>query len=134
MKKDASESRGFRPLLPWLIPAVALLAWAVAGRVGLIPAYLFPPPEDVGRAAIRYLFGTPGEAPYAGRFLQDAGASLVRVACGFSLAVAVGIPLGVLSGRLETVENLLFILALPAGRAACRRVIGGMACIAFDRW
>ncbi len=94
-------------LLPWVIPAAALLAWLLAGRLELIPAYLLPPPEDVGRAALRYVFGTPGEAPYAGRFLQDARASLLRVTCGFALAVAAGTPLGVLSGRLASVQGLL---------------------------
>ena len=90
-------------LLPWVIPAAALLAWILAGRLGWIPAYLFPPPEDVARAAYRYVFGSPGEAPYAGRFVQDARASLLRVAFGFSLAVA----LGILSGRLASVQSLL---------------------------
>ena len=94
-------------LLPWVIPAAALLAWLLAGRLGWIPAYLFPPPEDVARAAYRYVFGSPGGAPYAGRFLQDARASLLRVAFGFSLAVALGIPLGILSGRLASVQSLL---------------------------
>jgi NitT/TauT family transport system permease protein len=96
-----------RKVLPWLIPAAALLVWVLAGRLGWIPAYLFPPPEEVARAAYRYVLESPGEAPYAGRFLQDAGASLFRVACGFSLAVAIGIPLGVLSGRLTPVQDLL---------------------------
>ncbi|MFO7600118.1 MAG: ABC transporter permease subunit [Candidatus Desulfacyla sp.] len=59
------------------------------------------------QADYAYIFGQPGEGPYAGRFLTDAGASLLRVGCGFSLAVGVGLPLGILSGRLWFIRKLL---------------------------
>lgn len=38
---------------------------------------------------------------------NDAGASLSRVGCGFAVAVAVGLPLGILSGRLILVHRLM---------------------------
>jgi NitT/TauT family transport system permease protein len=45
--------------------------------------------------------------PYAGRFLDDLGSSLARVAIGFVSAVAAGVPAGVLSGRVAVVNRLL---------------------------
>jgi NitT/TauT family transport system permease protein len=94
-------------LLPWIIPAGFIAGWIVISESGLIPAYLLPPPAEIGKAGYTYIFGTPGEAPYAGRFLSDAGASLVRVCSGFAMAVILGIPLGILSGRLAAVRQLL---------------------------
>jgi NitT/TauT family transport system permease protein len=44
---------------------------------------------------------------YAGRFLLDVRASLVRVLAGFAVATALGLPLGVMSGRLPAADRLL---------------------------
>ena len=93
--------------LPWIIPSLFFLLWFVLSETGRIPTYLMPHPFQVGKAGYAYILGTPGESPYAGRFLSDAGASLVRVAGGFALAVALGIPLGILSGRVATVRKLM---------------------------
>jgi sulfonate transport system permease protein len=102
--------------LPWLLPAGCLLFWFAVSQGGVIPAYLLPHPWEVGTAGYRYIFGTPGEAPYAGRFLEDAVASLIRVGAGFLMAVILGLPLGVVSGRISAVQRLMgtFINALRA--------------------
>jgi len=76
-------------------------------RSGWIPEYLLPRPQDIGMTGYAYIFGLDGGGPYAGRFLNDAAASLLRVAMGFSLAASVGIPLGMLSGRRVWMEKLL---------------------------
>ena len=94
-------------LLPWIIPALLLFVWWLVCGLGWVPAYLLPPPEKIVSAAHTYIFAPMDSAPYAGRFLADARASLARVLAGFCLAVAVGIPLGVLSGRLAVVQKLL---------------------------
>ncbi len=94
-------------LLPWIIPAALMMAWWMAGRNGWIPEYLLPHPGDVGKSGYVYIFGPAGSGPYAGRFAADAAASLLRVVIGFSLAAAVGVPLGILSGRLDGMEKLL---------------------------
>ena len=47
-----------------------------------------------------------------GSMLGHAAATLYRVLFGFGLAVAVGLPLGVLMGRFRPVEH--FVLPLPA--------------------
>ncbi len=96
-----------RALIPWLIPAAFLLAWTVVSATGIIPAYLLPSPGDIFRALVSYIFAEPGSAPYAGRFVADFYASALRVLGGFCLAVAVGLPLGLLSGRLAGVNRLL---------------------------
>jgi len=44
--------------------------------------------------------------PYAGRFIDDLCASLLRVCCGFFIAALTGIPLGILSGRVFAVQRL----------------------------
>jgi sulfonate transport system permease protein len=98
---------GRRSLLPWIIPASALLAWILVSETGIIPTYLLPHPLEIGRSGFHYIFGSPGASPYSGRFLGDALASLFRVVCGFGVAVAVGIPLGVVSGRLASVRKVL---------------------------
>lgn len=92
--------------LPWVIPALFCFFWWAVSATGLVPTYLLPPPRDIVETGYAYLLGTPEGGPYAGRFVRDASASLWRVFCGFSLAVAVGLPLGILSGRLWIVERL----------------------------
>ena len=93
--------------LPWIIPAFFVFFWIFVSETGLIPTYLMPHPLEICKAGYTYIFGKPGEAPYAGRFLGDAGASLFRVGGGFALAVIFGLPLGILSGRLLFVQKLM---------------------------
>ena len=92
--------------LPWIIPCLGLLLWIIVSKTGAVPDYLLPRPLDIGRAGFSYIFGERGAGPYAGRFLGDTGASVLRVGCGFALAVLVGLPLGVLSGRVASVQKL----------------------------
>jgi NitT/TauT family transport system permease protein len=94
-------------MLPWVIPALGVLGWIVVSEIQLLPGYLLPHPIEVLSTGYDYVFGAAGEAMYAGRFLSDAQASLIRVALGFAIAVVVGIPLGVLSGRLRLCQRLL---------------------------
>jgi NitT/TauT family transport system permease protein len=96
-----------RRFLPWIIPALFLIAWIMVSATGGIPTYLLPHPLEIAHAGYAYVLGQPGQGPYAGRFLSDAGASLLRVGCGFAAAVSVGLPLGILSGRLLLVQRLM---------------------------
>lgn len=93
--------------LALLLPLTALTAWFVVSIGGLVPAYLLPSPLAVFEAGWRYIFGTTGQGPYAGRFAGDLTASLVRVLSGFTIAAALGIPLGICSGRLALVNRLV---------------------------
>lgn len=103
MKRPRIRFRG----LPYILPGILLGLWFAATKTGWVPAYLLPDPVQVAHTAYAYIFGQPQSAPYAGRFAADAAASLVRVAGGFSLAVAAGIPLGVLSGRVAVCRRLM---------------------------
>jgi NitT/TauT family transport system permease protein len=100
---DASLNR----LLPWVLPAALIVAWLMAAEARLLPPYLLPHPAAILKSGYAYVFGNPGQGMYAGRFLMDAQASLLRVAVGFGLAVCLGVPLGVMSGRLPAVDRLL---------------------------
>ncbi|MBU2489256.1 MAG: ABC transporter permease [Proteobacteria bacterium] len=91
--------------LPWLLPGLGLLAWWAVTRQGWAPPYLLPSPGQVARAGKVYVLG--GQGAMAGRFLPDAAASLSRVFTGFFLACALGLPLGLLSGRLALVNRSL---------------------------
>ena len=90
-----------RALLPMLLPIAVLAAWTALSSSGLAPAYLLP-----GPGAVFYVFGAPGQGSYAGRFLTDLLASLGRVFAGFGLAALLGVPLGLCSGRVVTVNRL----------------------------
>lgn len=93
-------------LLPWIIPALAVILWTVLTKTGIIPGYLLPAPTEIIRTGYFYIFGEPGQAPYAGRFVGDALASVSRVFLGFFLATLAGFPLGIISGRVSPVHSL----------------------------
>ena len=90
-----------------LLPLAALALWFGLSATGLVPGYLLPSPPTVLHSGIGYIFGTPGDGPYAGRFAGDLAASLVRVLLGFAIAAGLGIPLGICSGRLAVVNRLV---------------------------
>lgn len=105
---DAMRSgQRFPAFLPWVIPMAVLCTWVLTSHLGVVPSYLLPSPRDIGQTAYGYLFGGPGDGPYAGRFAGDLWASLVRAGTGFLVASCLGVPLGMLSGRLSTVNGLL---------------------------
>jgi sulfonate transport system permease protein len=103
-------------LLPWVLPGAFVAMWMVVGYADLIPHYVLPQPLQIIETGYAYLFDNPGDAPYAGRFAGDAGASLMRVFIGFLCATLCGLPLGALSGRIAAVNRLLstFINGLRA--------------------
>jgi len=107
LQRSGQPSLSWKQLAPWIIPALFILLWFVVSRAGWIPPYLMPGPSDIVMAGRDYLFGQAGSGPYAGRFLDDAGTSLVRVGLGFFLAALAGIPLGILSGRVPLARKLV---------------------------
>ncbi len=104
-------------LLPWLLPPAAwgvgpLEPWGPGAALSLAST------GQVLDTAAEYIFAPPGSGPYAGRFVNDALASLGRVGGGFALAVALGLPLGLLSGRLRFMR--LFLDTFINGCGRCR--------------
>ena len=89
--------RFVRPLATGL---VRLAIWWTASALGAFPTGTVPAPDEVARAFA-------GEVA-SGRLLDDAIASLYRVAWGFVTAVVTAVPLGLVIGRsLATREALL---------------------------
>lgn len=87
---------GYRvPMMTSLI--VWCLLWEIVGRFELV--FLLPPFSDV-LASVAQLLQSP-------KFLQATIVTLKSFAIGMVLAVAVGVPLGVLMGRVAAADNLL---------------------------
>ncbi|MGN6303613.1 MAG: ABC transporter permease [Mesorhizobium sp.] len=81
--------------LPAMI-AFALL-WEIAPRAGWINALFFPPLSQV--------LATLWDMIVSGQLAENVGISLQRAAIGFSLAVVVAVPLGLLMGRYAVFEK-----------------------------
>ncbi|WP_413803328.1 ABC transporter permease [Streptomyces iranensis] len=79
--------------------AALLAVWEIAPRVGLVDRTFLPPFNEVARAWWELL----GD----GQLTGNTEASLVRSFTGFGLAVAIGVPLGLLIGRYRLVADLL---------------------------
>src|SRR6201996_2234601 len=81
----------------------AATAYEAAASSGYFAPALMPPLGAVGHTLITSIL--------AGSMLVHAAATLYRVLVGFGLAVAVGLPLGVMMGRFRAVENFILPLA-----------------------
>ncbi|MEU8827562.1 ABC transporter permease [Streptomyces sp. NPDC048636] len=79
--------------------AALLAAWEIAPRAALVDRTFLPPFSEVARAWWELLAD--------GSLVDNAEASLTRSFTGFGLAVAVGVPLGLLIGRYRVVADLL---------------------------
>jgi ABC-type nitrate/sulfonate/bicarbonate transport system permease component len=93
--------------------AAALGLWELAPRVGWVRSQSVPPFSDVAAEVVDVL-GRP-------EFLDNLGATAGRWAVGFALAIAVGVPLGVLMGRSRALHALvdpLLVVAYPVPKAA----------------
>lgn len=86
-------------LLPILTGLVLLAIWWIAYEAGAFPTGTVPSPPDVAAAFA-------GEIR-SGRLLDDAIASLFRVAWGFVSAVLAGVPLGLVIGRSSLMRSAL---------------------------
>lgn len=79
------------PLLALLGPAALVVVWAILASAKLFPESLFPHPSAVAKGLFQEL--------RSGRLVEDAVASLFRVSSGFLLAIALGVPVGLLLGH-----------------------------------
>jgi NitT/TauT family transport system permease protein len=82
--------------------AAAAALYQAAAMVGFFPKVLLPTISTV----LTTLYGMLAD----GSMLQHAGATLYRVLIGFCLAIAVGLPLGILMARFKPVENFFLPL------------------------
>jgi NitT/TauT family transport system permease protein len=81
-----------------------LIVWQALYSLQLWPPYLFPAPLDVA-TAIRSGFAS-------GRYQLAIAASLGRILVGYALSVGIGIPLGLLIGRVRFMQDTVGTLAL----------------------
>jgi len=87
------------------VPVLALVAWHYATSG---PGYsLIPPPGEVTVQWWDLAFGGIWDDAYSATLLTHTFSSLGRVFGGFALAALVGIPLGLLIGRIALVRRLL---------------------------
>lgn len=102
-------SRRLRRLdaVPFILPALLGLAWAVASYTGRLPAYLLPSPGRLLLSAADFVLGRWHLTSYSGTFWRHALASTERVVMGFSLAAVIGIPLGLAAGWSKTVSRVV---------------------------
>jgi len=91
--------RTLQKLAPWLSFVLVVGTWEVAVRFGGWSAEVLPGPWRVAVGM--------GELAANGTLLQHTAASLFRVTAGFYLAMLIGIPMGVLIGRLKTARAFL---------------------------
>ena len=80
-----------RRLLPVVVLALLLALWWALSALRVYPESAFPSPQSVVRGF--------GEEIMAGRLFDDLVASVFRVLTGFTLAVALGIPIGLMLGE-----------------------------------
>ncbi|MGH2404386.1 MAG: ABC transporter permease [bacterium] len=92
---------------------VAMAAWEAIARSGLVNPRLFPRLAAMGEQLV-FLLGSQ-------QLGLHLGASLTRVVIGFGLAAAVGVPLGILMGRVAVfgrVVEPIFSFGYPIPRIA----------------
>lgn len=90
-----------------------LSLWELVVRIGLIDAYILPPPTAVVTRALQLATGEDAV------LIKDIGISSVRVLTGFLISVLVGVPLGLFLGMSPFVRALIapvisLIRPLPA--------------------
>ena len=86
-------------LVPWLLPALLIVAWQAAAAAGWIATRVLPAPFDVLAAAWK-LIGT-------GELWQDVLVSTGRAAAGFAVGGGIGFALGILNGNSRGAARLL---------------------------
>ena len=102
--------------LSWLVPALALVLWEIAARLGLISPQVLPAPSNVAETAL--------DLARNGDLFVHLGISLLRAAAGFVIGGAIGLVLGIAVGfsplalalfdrSIQTVRAVPFLAMLP---------------------
>jgi sulfonate transport system permease protein len=94
--------------LSWLVPALALVLWEVAARIGLISPQVLPAPSNVAETAL--------DLARNGELFVHLGVSLLRAAAGFVIGGAIGLVLGIAVG-FSPLAQALFDRSIQMVRA-----------------
>ena len=95
-KAEAQKQKSWLGILTFL---VILAIWEVCARFSGWSAQIFPDPITV--------VSSLGELIRNGTLLRHTVASLYRVTAGFYLAILLGVPMGILLGRVQTFQSLI---------------------------
>ncbi|MCL5999336.1 MAG: ABC transporter permease [Chloroflexi bacterium] len=99
--------------LKLLFFVILLVIWEGLARLRLWPAYVFPSPVDV----VQSILSGFGDGSYSLAILT----SMRRILIGYGLSLGVGIPLGLLLGRIRVVQDTIgtLVLGLQALPSIC---------------
>lgn len=86
-------------------PVLLVVAWHY--WVTMSGTKLIPTPHQVGIMMYDFAFGGIYDDAFSGTILTHMAASFQRVYSGFGMAIVVGVPLGLLIGRVPVVRQLL---------------------------
>lgn len=87
-------------------PLLFITVWEVAGRTRVIGNGLFPPFSKTIEALADWMVGG-GDSLYSAQWVSASTASLARILVGFSAGSLIAVLLGVLTGRLTWLGNLV---------------------------
>lgn len=93
--------------LPYLVPALILGFWELMTANGRLPEYLLPSPKTLALTTWDFFWGTLHRSTYSGTFWRHALASSERVALGFLLSAAIGVPMGLAAGSIRYFERVV---------------------------
>lgn len=94
-----------RWLTPLIVPVLLLIAWDLGVRMS--GTRLIPLPKDVGLMLIDFAFGGIYDDAFSKTLFLHLWKSITRVYGGFLAAALLGIPLGLLIGRIKLIRDLL---------------------------
>lgn len=105
----AAGARFGKALLALILPVALVVSWQLSGKDGALFGGALPTPDRVWAAWVNWAFGTAtfGLNPYVGTWLQNVLFSAERVAKGFLMAIAIGVPLGIAIGWSKLVASLV---------------------------
>ncbi len=105
MKPRRNSTRWRSLALSLVAPILFLIFWQVATTIG--NTRLIPPPTVVAVMMYDFAFGGIWDDAFSRTLAVNLLSSAARVYSGFLMAAAVGIPLGLLIGRIRLANDLL---------------------------
>lgn len=93
--------------LKMLLPISVFLIWYFASTAFHVPEYIIPSPTKLLLVLIDFIIPNYNLKPYSGEFIKHSFASIGRVLGGFFIALSLGLPLGILTGRSILFNKLI---------------------------
>lgn len=89
-----------------LLPALLISTWCLSSYALGVPEYILPAPGQTALYLADFLTGSGRLTPYSGQLLIHSAASILRVAQGFLLAMAFGLPMGIITGSFFKIKRI----------------------------